>query len=107
MSPTPNAAQNCAEWLKWCRRNGWPKESTSRLCDLWWEFHDDEGNLVGEQPDLERFRETLVGMRSQSDGDCNACEGSGESAVNFPDGTEASTKTPPCAMCGGSGVKSE
>lgn len=67
MSPTPNAAQNCAEWLKWCRRNGWPKESTSRLCDLWWEFHDDEGNLVGEQPDLERFRETLVGMRSQSD----------------------------------------
>lgn len=44
--PSINAARKCSEWLKWCRDNGWPASSTPRLCDLWWEFHDDNGKLV-------------------------------------------------------------
>jgi hypothetical protein len=48
-NPTSNAARKCAEWLRWCRENGWPAEATGRLCDLWWEFHDDDGNLVPQK----------------------------------------------------------
>lgn len=36
---------------------------------------------------------------------CELCEGSGESGVNHHDGTQYSTKTPPCPDCGGSGKK--
>ncbi len=44
--PTATGARKCAEWLTWCRNNGWPGSSLSKLCDLWWEFHDDSGNLI-------------------------------------------------------------
>lgn len=50
--PSAHAARKCAEWLTWCRENGWPRESTGRLADIWWKFHDDQGNLMpGSPPD--------------------------------------------------------
>lgn len=54
---------------------------------------------------LDRISDALEAKASEQGKDCDACEGSGESVVNFPDGTEASTKTPPCEKCGGSGLK--
>jgi hypothetical protein len=35
--------------------------------------------------------------------ECAKCEGSGESGVTHADGTQYSTKTPPCPACGGTG----
>jgi len=45
-TPTANAARKCAEWLKSCKAIGWTADETSMLCDLWWQYHDDNGNLV-------------------------------------------------------------
>lgn len=36
---------------------------------------------------------------------CELCEGSGESGVTHHDGTQYSTKTPPCPDCGGTGKR--
>jgi len=45
MRPTLKAAKDCSNWLRACSDLGWRKEDMGRLADLWWEFHDDEGNL--------------------------------------------------------------
>jgi hypothetical protein len=36
---------------------------------------------------------------------CEECDGSGESSVQYSDGTFSSTAEPPCAVCGGTGLK--
>ena len=36
---------------------------------------------------------------------CEECQGSGESSVQHSDGTFSSTADPPCADCGGTGLK--
>ena len=45
-SPSPRAARRCSEWLRVCRELGWRGPDTmAMLCDLWWKYHDDDGNL--------------------------------------------------------------
>jgi hypothetical protein len=44
-SPKTQAIKRCSEWLAYCKSIGWPASSMGRLCDIWWEFHDDDGNL--------------------------------------------------------------
>jgi hypothetical protein len=46
-----------------------------------------------------------LALGSEPETACELCEGSGESGVNHHDGTQYSTKTPPCPDCGGSGKK--
>lgn len=36
----------CFQWLDYCLKIGWPKSSLERLQELWWEYHDDEGNIM-------------------------------------------------------------
>lgn len=45
MRPTTRAAKACADWLAYCREIGWHKDDMSRLADIWWDFHDDDGTL--------------------------------------------------------------
>lgn len=44
---TLRALEKCAEWLVFCIRIGWPKSDLDRLDALWWEYHDEQGNLKG------------------------------------------------------------
>jgi hypothetical protein len=48
--PTAKASRDCALWLNQCRNIGWPATAMPRLADLWWEYHDDESNLIGSPP---------------------------------------------------------
>lgn len=43
---TARAIKECAEWLSWCLRNGWPKTTLDDLESLWWKYHDERGNLI-------------------------------------------------------------
>jgi hypothetical protein len=43
---TARAIRACAEWLADCRRHGWGRDSLDALEALWWEHHDDQGNLT-------------------------------------------------------------
>ena len=45
-SPTRAAIWACAEWLEFCVRIGWDKATLDRLQEIWWQFHDDKGNLI-------------------------------------------------------------
>jgi hypothetical protein len=45
-NPTPKASIKCFAWLDYCQQIGWAKESLDRLQALWWEYHDDDGNLI-------------------------------------------------------------
>lgn len=44
--PTNLGAKRCAAWLTACKKYGWPTSSMSALCDLWWKYHDDNGELI-------------------------------------------------------------
>lgn len=35
----------CLNWLTYCLKIGWNVNDVPRLESLWWEFHDDQGNL--------------------------------------------------------------
>lgn len=45
MSKTIRAIEKCAEWLAYCHRIGWTRESLDRLEELWWEYHDERGEI--------------------------------------------------------------
>lgn len=45
--------------------------------------------------------------KNEASGKCPECEGSGESGHAHTDGTQYSTGTPPCAVCGGTGRASQ
>ena len=52
-NPTPpnatrQAIMKCAGFLDECLRIGWKKSSLDFLQNLWWKYHDHEGNLVSE-----------------------------------------------------------
>lgn len=51
-APTSLGARRCAEWLKTCKKLGWPASTTAKLCDLWWEYHDENGRLIEVVPSL-------------------------------------------------------
>ena len=42
---TTKAMTKCAKWLSLCLKLGWRKESLDLLESLWWEHHDDKGNV--------------------------------------------------------------
>jgi hypothetical protein len=42
---TQKAIRECGEWLVACLRMGWGKDSLDALEALWWEHHDERGNL--------------------------------------------------------------
>ncbi len=44
--PTRKAVWDCAVWLDFCVRIGWEKSALDRLSEIWWQYHDDEGNLT-------------------------------------------------------------
>ncbi len=46
--PTTKALGLCAKWLQWCLHNGWPKSTLDDLERLWWEYHDENGDLVDQ-----------------------------------------------------------
>lgn len=46
--PTALGAKRALAWLDWCRQNGWEAAELGRLSDIWWEFHDDNGELIKE-----------------------------------------------------------
>jgi hypothetical protein len=39
------ALRTCAEWLAYCLKLGWPKSDLNELEALWWQYHDENGNL--------------------------------------------------------------
>lgn len=43
--PTPAAIRQCAKWLAFCVRIGWPKTVLDDFERLWWQYHDDRGEL--------------------------------------------------------------
>ena len=43
---TSRAIKKCAEWLAYCLSIGWNKKSLDGLERIWWEYHDDYGNLI-------------------------------------------------------------
>ena len=40
--PSQIAIRKLLKWLAFCKSIGWSAESTPRLADLWWEYHDAE-----------------------------------------------------------------
>lgn len=46
IKPTQKALRQCAEWLSYCLRIGWPKSSLAELEALWWKYHNRRGDLV-------------------------------------------------------------
>ena len=45
VDPIPRAVAECAKWLQWCLRIGWPKSALDDLEKLWWKHHDRFGEL--------------------------------------------------------------
>lgn len=43
---THRAIKKCAEWLAECLRLGWSRDQFDALEALWWQYHDDQGNLT-------------------------------------------------------------
>lgn len=43
---TTEAIRKCAEWLSYCLKIGWPRSSLDELQELWWKYHDNNGNLT-------------------------------------------------------------
>jgi hypothetical protein len=39
------AIKLCAEWLSYCLSIGWSKDTLNDLENLWWQYHDERGNL--------------------------------------------------------------
>lgn len=46
MSRHHRAMLACAEWLAYCLEIGWLKSQLDDLERLWWQYHDDQGNLI-------------------------------------------------------------
>lgn len=40
------AIKACAAWMSHCLSIGWKREHLDALQALWWQWHDDDGNLL-------------------------------------------------------------
>lgn len=40
------ALQTCANWLAFCLSIGWGKHELDDLEQIWWQWHDENGNLL-------------------------------------------------------------
>lgn len=45
ISGRTRAIRQCAEWLAYCLWIGWKKSDLDALEALWWQYHDERGNL--------------------------------------------------------------
>jgi hypothetical protein len=48
-----NGARRLQGWLRECKELGWPDSAIPKLCDLWLEYHDDEGFFLRATPPAE------------------------------------------------------
>ncbi len=48
MSTTLKAIKACADWLRYCLSIGWSRDDIDALEALWWQYHDEYGNLAQE-----------------------------------------------------------
>lgn len=46
MSRTRRAIVGCGYWLAECLRLGWDRSDLDWLEALWWQYHDDNGQLI-------------------------------------------------------------
>ena len=55
IQPSTDAIKKCAEDLNRCLGFGWPKSSMDRLEEIWWDCHDDNGDVsnTATQPVIE------------------------------------------------------
>lgn len=37
--------QLCAQWIEWCKNNGWSAETLPALEELFWKYRDNDGKL--------------------------------------------------------------
>ena len=51
MTLTVRAMRGIHAWLHYCLSIGWPRSSLKGLTDLWWKYHDEQGNLIGSAND--------------------------------------------------------
>ena len=45
MSATARGIRKLKAWMAFVKSAGWPESTWGRLVDLWWEHHDDNGEL--------------------------------------------------------------
>lgn len=43
---TIKAIERCAEWLVYCLSIGYKKSQLDRLEGIWWEHHNEKGELI-------------------------------------------------------------
>jgi len=53
MTQQAKAVMACAEWLKYCLSIGWRKSDLDDLQRIWWQWHDDDGNLIPRKEDAD------------------------------------------------------
>jgi hypothetical protein len=54
LNTTTRSMERCGKWLAFCLKIGWPKTALDKLEGLWWEHHDQYGNLTKEQTNEQR-----------------------------------------------------
>jgi len=47
---TRKAIKECAIWLAYCLKIGWPKDTLDGLEKTWWEYHKPNGELIPNPP---------------------------------------------------------
>lgn len=47
---TQRAIMACGQWLAECLRMGWSRDQLDALEALWWDHHDERGNLKAATP---------------------------------------------------------
>ena len=55
-SKSLKAIKECANWLVCCLEAGWEKKDLAALEKLWWDNHDNHGNLVGFQQQTDMIK---------------------------------------------------
>lgn len=50
MARSTKAIYACANWLSACIRMGWDKSLLDELERIWWQWHDDYGNMIERNP---------------------------------------------------------
>lgn len=50
--PSHKAQAACAKWLTTCLKLGYQKEQLDALEKIWWIFHDFDGKIITEHPEV-------------------------------------------------------
>jgi hypothetical protein len=46
MGATSKAIREYRQWIDYCKAMGWPEKDLAALADIWWKYHDDNGELI-------------------------------------------------------------